>query len=367
MNILAKRLFHDGISSQNQVLEIENSAIVSIKPFTNETINEAVDNLAAGLIETHINGGYKHYFTQTPTYEGVKDIYDACVAHGTAFVLPCLITSPLENILKGIDAIKKFQEKHPEAGVIGMHLEGPFLNVKKRGAHLEKYVRMPTDGELDTICKAGEGVIKLMTIAPENFTETQIKRLRSAGFTLSIGHTNATYEEAQWAFSQGIHLVTHLYNAMSGLQHRQPGVVGAALANTQVYAPIILDGHHCHYGSAKVAYQAKKDKLFLISDALFLGKQTTHFQWQEFDATLQDGTYINSEGNLAGAAVSLADTIRNAVNEVEIPLEEAIEMATLRPAQAIGLAHRIGNIALGMPSIFTKFDDALQTFEVLKY
>lgn len=366
MKILAKNLFHDGTSTPNQVIEVENNTIVSIKPYAQQTIDETYENLAAGLVETHINGGYRHYFTQTPTYEGVKDIYEACVAHGTAYVLPCLITSPLENILKGIAAVKEFQERHPESGVAGMHLEGPFLNVKKRGAHLAKYIRRPTDDELDIICKAGEGIIKIMTIAPENFTENQIKRLQSAGFTLSVGHTDATYEQAEWAFNQGITLVTHLYNAMSGLQHRQPGVVGAALAHESVYAPIILDGHHCHYGAAKAAYQAKKDKLFLISDALFLGQHTTQFKWQEFDANLKNGTYVNSEGNLAGAAISLADTIRNAVYQVGIPLEKAIEMATLRPALAIG-ASNLGNITVGNPAVFTPFNKKLTHFEVKKH
>jgi N-acetylglucosamine-6-phosphate deacetylase len=189
--------------------------------------------------------------------------------------------------------------------------------------------------------------------------------LLMSGITVSAGHSNATYSEACDAFSKGIKVVTHLYNAMSAFAHRQPGLVGATLDTASVYAPIIIDGVHCDYGAASVAYKIKKDKLLLISDALFLGEKVTSFQWGEFDAYLRDGKYINSDGNLAGATISLGDAVRNAVQFVGIPLQEAIEMATVRPAKAVGLDQHIGQIALGRRALFTTFDDQLSKFEVL--
>lgn len=367
MNIHVKRLFVDCQLLDNQIVEIEEGKILNIQPYANQLFDFTFENLSAGLFDTHINGGFKFYFTQHPTLESVADIADASRQSGTAYVLPTLITSSLQNILKGIDATKAYQKLHPNGGVLGMHLEGHFLSVKKRGAHLEKYIRKPTNAELDQILERGEGVIKLMTIAPEEFTDAQLNRLVDSEIAISVGHTNASYEQAKRAFSKGISLVTHLYNAMSGLQHRAPGVVGATLEDNSVYAPIILDGHHCHFGAAKVAYRAKKDKLFLISDALFLGKKMTEFRWNEFDATLVNGSYVNSEGNLAGGAISLGNAIQNAVNSVQIPVEEAIEMASYRPAAAIGITDKIGKIAVGFPAVFTSFDNELTNFKVIDF
>lgn len=366
MNILAKRLFVNNQDAENQLVITEDKKIVSVGDYKDQQVDVTFDNLAAGLFDTHINGGFKHYFTQFPTVETVKDIADASRETGTAYCLPTLITSSLENILKGIEAVRQYQTQYPNGGAVGMHLEGPFLNVKKRGAHLAKYVRKPTDEELDTILKHGKGIIKLMTIAPENFTDSQLNKLVDSGITISVGHSDATYAQTKHAFSKGINLVTHLYNAMSGLHHRQPGVVGAALEDESVFAPIILDGHHCDFGAAKVAYRAKKDKLFLISDALFLGEKVKNFNWGEFDATLENGSYVNSEGNLAGGAISLPDCIRNAVNHVGILLTEAIEMASARAATAMNLDEELCKIEAGYPAVFTAFSDEMTNFAVVR-
>ena len=358
---------------KNHSIIIENGSVKALQPATDQTsdINNTIDlqgkHISAGFIDTHINGGEKLYFTQYPTQETIQDVYESSLKLGTTHVLPCLITSPLENILKGIEATKSFIENNPSSGVIGMHLEGPFLNLAKRGAHLAAYIRNPTNAELEEIIKYGKGVIKLMTIAAENFTDEQLDLLLQSGIKLSLGHSNATYKQAQYAYNKGIRLCTHLYNAMTQMGHREPGVVGATFDHPEVYAPIILDGFHSDYAAARIAYKIKKDKLFLISDALFVGDKVTHFQWEEFDAYLKDGRYTNSDGNLAGATISLGDAVRNAVRKVGIPVQEAIEMATIRPARALKLTDKTGQIAVGYPAVFTTFDDELEKFEVLKY
>lgn len=356
---------------ENHTIIVENGRIKSIEPIDNfghenaRTIDLAGKHIAAGFIDTHINGGQKHYFTQYPTEETIQDIYESSLALGTTHVLPCLITSPLDNILQGIEATRSFMQKNPKAGVLGMHLEGPFLNLAKRGAHLAAYVRKPTNAELEEIIKYGKDVIKIMTIAAENFTDEQLDLLLENGIKLSLGHSNATHKQAQHAYRKGISLCTHLYNAMTQMGHREPGVVGATFDNADVYAPIILDGFHCDYAAARIAYKIKKDKLFLISDALFVGDKVTHFKWEEFDAYLNDGQYRNSEGNLAGAAISMADGVRNAVEQVGISTEEAIKMATIRAAKAVGMEQSIGQIAEGFPATFVIFDEALNHFEPL--
>jgi N-acetylglucosamine-6-phosphate deacetylase len=364
--LFAETVFTGTDVLNNQLITIEDGKISNIETsFFTSGIRQGA-TLSAGLFDSHINGGEKFHFTEKADEETLDDIYYASVATGTAYVFPTLITSPFENILKGIEAVRSYQRKHIHSGVLGMHLEGPFLNPVKRGAHLTEYVRKPTNSELEEIIRYGKDVIKLMTIAPEMFTPEQLQLLLESGITISAGHSNATYAEAVDAFSKGINVVTHLYNAMSSFGHRSPGLVGATF-DSSVYAPIIIDGVHCDFAAASVAYKIKKDKLFLISDALFLGEKVTEFKWGEFDAYLKDGKYINSDGNLAGATISLADAVRNAVQIVGIPLQEAIEMATIRPARAMGIDRQIGKIEIGYPAVFSTFDDHLYNFEVLSF
>lgn len=364
--LFARQLYSENGILRNQLISCDNNVITSLETVDENPGAENFDNISAGFFDIHINGGEKFYFTQKPDSETLEDIELSNYKYGTAYSLPTIITSSTENILKGIEATRHYMEQNPGSGIPGMHLEGPFLNPVKRGAHLEAFVRKPTDSELDEIIRYGKGVIRLMTIAPEMFTADQIQMLLDSGITISAGHSNATYSESQAAFDQGIQIVTHLYNAMSPFQHRQPGLVGATFDNSNVYAPLIVDGVHCDFGAASVAYKIKKDKLILISDALFLGQKVTEFKWGEFDARLKNGQYTNSEGNLAGATISLADGVSNAVKQLGIPPVEAIAMATVRPARALGLDSQLGKIEVGYPSTFTAFDDDLSLFEVIR-
>ena len=355
----ANEILHDGI------IIIEDGIITSVDKVIPENIDK-IDlkglNISAGFIDIHINGGEKFYFSQSPTEESIHDIYTSSLQYGTTHVLPCLITSSHENILKGIEAIKNYRSKYNN-GVLGMHLEGPFINPVKRGAHLADQVRKPTNKELEEIIKYGKEVIKLITIAPECFEDEQLDMLLESGFVVSAGHSNMTYKQAQYYFGKGINLITHLFNAMTQFGHREPGLVGAILSNDTVYAPIILDGVHCDYAAAKLAYQLKKDKLILISDALFLSRKVESFKWGAFDAHLVDGYYKNSEGNLAGATISMAEAVQNAVKHLNVSVSEAIQMATCRVAAAINMDNEIGKIKPGMPATFVKFSNDLKLIE----
>lgn len=364
--IFAKRLFTGSETLRDQLVICEEGRIREVRGSHGSEANERVDNLSAGFFDTHINGGERFYLTKDPTAETLNDIDASCETLGTAYTLPTVITSPPENIFHAIEVMKDYRSQHPGTGVLGMHLEGPFLSPAKRGAHLLKYIQRPTDEIIREIINRGGGTIKLMTIAPEQFSEKQLAMLLESGITVSAGHSNASYVQANAAFARGIGLVTHLYNAMSAFTHREPGLVGASLNNGDVYAPIILDGHHCDFGAAAIAYKMKRGKLFLISDALFVGGKVKAFQWGEFDATLQHGRYVNSEGNLAGANISLADAMVNAVNRLGIPLQEAVEMCTVRPARAVGVESQTGSVAKGFPAVFTAFSDSLAAFRVIR-
>jgi N-acetylglucosamine-6-phosphate deacetylase len=181
--------------------------------------------------------------------------------------------------------------------------------------------------------------------------------LLESGIVLSAGHSATTYEQAQYYFNKGIQLVTHLYNAMTQMGHRNPGTVGAVFDNDRVYAPIILDGAHCDYAAARIAYKIKKDKLFLISDATFLGRQVKEFNSELLDAKLVDGFYRNMNGNLAGAAISMAEAVQNALKHLNNPLDETIRMATLNVAKAIKMENELGKIDAGYPASFICFND----------
>ena len=323
-------------------------------------------NISAGFLDIQINGGEKFYFSQKLTEETLHDICDSSLLYGTTFTLPCLISSSHENILKAIETVGNFMQQYNQ-GVVGMHLEGPFINPKKRGAHVEALIRKPTNNELEEIIKYGKGIIKVMTIAPECFTDEQIQMLLDNGIVLSAGHSDMDYDQAQQSFSKGITLVTHLYNAMNQMGHRQPGMVGAVLDNEEVYAPLILDGAHCHYAAARVAHKAKKEKLFLISDAAFLGRKVKQFQWGEFNATLTDGFYRNNEGNLAGASISMVEAVQNAITHLHVPIEEAINMATINAAKAINVQDSKGYIKPGYPARFVVFNNDFSQHQTLVF
>lgn len=353
----------------NGTVIIENGTIVSVQkevPNGIEKIDLQGKHIAAGFIDIQINGGERLYFSQTPTEETIQDIYDSSLKYGTTQVLPCLISSSNETILKGIEAVRHYREKYNN-GVIGMHLEGPFLNPLKRGAHNIDQVRKPTNKELEEIIRYGKDVIKVITIAPECFTDEQLNMLLESGIVISIGHSNITHKEAQAYFSKGIKLVTHLFNAMTQFGHREPGLVGAVFENENVYAPVILDGAHCDYAAAKVAYKLKQDKFFLISDATFLGRKVASFNWDNFDAHLENGFYRNNEGNLAGATISMQEAVQNAYNHLNVAVDTAIKMATTNVAAAIGLENSYGKIKPGFPAGFVQFNQDLSEIETLDF
>jgi len=367
--IFAKQAFTDGNTLKNCLIEVEGGRIRTLSPSVDiQTIPDAtirVDCLAPGFIDIQVNGGEQFHFTHTPRREALIDIAKASRDSGTPFMLPTCVTSSPENIGNAIEATRAFMKEFPHSGVLGMHLEGPFISPQKRGAHLEKYIIRPEGKLMDLLEEDGGQVVKLLTFAPERLTADQLARLQGFGIVLSAGHSNATYKEAMEAFNQGVNVCTHLYNAMSPLGHRNPGLVGAVFDAEQVYAPIILDGLHCDFAAARIAYRQKGRKLLLISDALFLGRKKNSFLWEEFDAKLVGNTYVNSEGNLAGGALSLAETLVNAVEKVGIPLGEAIDMVTRRPAEVLRMENRLGRLAPNYPAVFTTFDEKLKNFKTV--
>ncbi len=365
-------LISGGKELKNTSLLVENGVIKAIGLKEEElpqgkeyqTIDLKGQKLCPAFIDIQLNGGYVHLFTQTPTVETLSEMNTACREYATAYFYPTFITAPLEEIYQAIDSLKEAQKQYP--GILGMHLEGPFLAKEKKGAHNEKVIREPDMQTLKDLVAYADGVIKLITIAPEHFTMEQIKFLQDSGIQVSLGHSNTNYELAQECFAKGVNIVTHLYNAMSSFTHRAPSLAGAALENDNVYTPLILDGGHCHWGAARLAYKLKGEKLILITDAAVLGRKVQEIPFEGLHAILgEDGYYRNPDGALAGSAISMGEAVLNAVEQIGVSFVEAVEMATGRVAKAIGMEDKIGAIAEGYPAIFALYKEEDKSFELL--
>lgn len=329
-----------------------------------ESINLHGQFLSPGFIDIQLNGGYKHYFSSTPSKETLKEMTEASLEHATPYYYATLISSPTETIFSAIEAVRETMQY--DRHLLGLHLEGPFLNSERKGAHKADHLQKPTDSIIERIIETGIDVVKMITIAPEICTQEQINALVNSGIQVSIGHSSASYQEAQAAFEQGINIVTHLYNAMPPMTHRSPGLIGAALDTSHVYTPIILDGRHCHPAMARLAYATKGDRLILLTDAAVLGRRLKRIDWDGLGAGLTpDGFYINSEGNLAGSAISMPEAVRNAQQYLGISLAEAADMGSGRVATAIGRSGDLGYLSPGYTAAFSIFNEDLSNFYTL--
>ncbi len=365
MKIGNGKIFQNGAFVENKVITTKNNYIQSIDDRTAAPIDIDAEGsyILPGFVDLQLNGGGGAYFTNNLSEQGVKTIFEAYLKYGTTSCLPTLITSALETILEGIALTRQLMQEN-KYGVLGMHLEGPFFNPIKRGAHPEKFIRHPTDEELKTIIKHGEGVIKIITLAPELFTDRQLSMLKEAGFILSAGHSMATYEQAKASFEKGISKVTHLYNAMSPLQSRAPGLVGAAL-DSNIWTSIIVDGVHIDYAAVRLAYRLKRESLFFITDAVFKDAPVEGANLSGLPIFFKNGQYYTEQGNLAGSTLSMLEALQNAVFQVGIPLEEAITMSTSRPAKVIE-NERVGIIASNAKADLLILDESLHLKMVIR-
>lgn len=323
--------------------------------------------LVPGFIDLQVNGGGGAFYTQEASVKNYKVSNKAHLDFGTTSLLPTLISTSLDNIVAQCKVGKELM-KDPSTGVLGLHVEGPFFNPEKKGAHSLDFVREATDYEIEQIIEAGRGVIKLFTCAPEIVSEKHIKMLVDAGIPVSAGHSNCTYQQAMTAFEAGVTKVTHLYNAMSQYTSRAPGLVGAFLdSSDDVYAGIIVDGIHCDYAAVRIAQKAKKEKLFLVSDASFVKHPVDTFEIDEFKIFFKDGMYLTETGNLAGSAVSMLDSVQNCFKEAHIELAETLKMSSRYPAEFMGIDDEYGYIKKGYYADFVVLErDTLNLLNVFK-
>jgi N-acetylglucosamine-6-phosphate deacetylase len=322
--------------------------------------------IAPGFIDLQVNGGGGVLFNDDPSPEGIAEIYEAHKKFGTTYFLPTFITDSRDKIFMAMDAVRVYMAEG-KPGVLGMHLEGPFISMAKKGTHNPKAIRRLSDEDIYDIQKMGGGeVIKVLTLAPECVNKEQVCRLKDQGITVSAGHTNATYKQAVQSFEWGISMATHLFNGMSLFGSREPGVTGAVLDSDDIWAGIIVDGFHVDFASVRLAKKLKKQRLVLVTDAMPpVGTEVSEFKLGDLKVFCRDGKCINEEGGLAGSALDMAAAVGNCVRHVGVSLEEALRMASMYPAQAIGMGNRLGRIAQDYEASMVVLDEELKVLGVI--
>lgn len=331
---------------------IDAGRIVALVPAGEQPRSACVEDLGGGLlapgfIDLQVNGGGGVLFNATPTVEAIRRIAAAHRRFGTTGFLPTVISDRLAVRQAAVAAVRGAIAAGVP-GVLGIHLEGPHIAPSRRGVH-DASVLGPA-GEADmAVMTADTGGRTLVTLAPEVAGPELVGRLAAAGVRLAAGHSAATYDEAMAGFAAGIGGVTHLYNAMSPLATREPGLVGAALDRDGVWCGIIIDGHHVHDAAVRLAWRAKPPGgLILVTDAMPPVGAAGPFTLYGDAITVADGRCTTADGRLAGSALDMASAVRNAVRRIGIPIAEALRMASTYPAAALGIDGERGRIAPGM-------------------
>jgi N-acetylglucosamine-6-phosphate deacetylase len=316
--------------------------------------------LLPGFIDAQVNGGGGVLFNNTPDVDSLRTLAAAHRRFGTTGLLPTLISDDVQVMRRAIDATRAAIAQGVP-GVLGIHLEGPYIARERKGTHDANKFRVPDADEIAMAASLDNGVT-LLTLAPERVPLESIRALVERGVIVAAGHTAASYEEARAGLDAGIRGFTHLYNAMSPLTGREPGAVGAALEDRDSWIGIIADGVHVHPASLRVALAAKpRGKVMLVTDAMPpVGADSPSYELYGEVITAVDGVVRNAAGSLAGSALDMATAVRNAVHLLGLPLDEAARMASRYPAQFLNLDDRLGEIAEGYQADLVLLDDALQ-------
>jgi N-acetylglucosamine-6-phosphate deacetylase len=321
--------------------------------------------LAPGFIDAQVNGGGGILFNERPDAPSLALLAKAHGRHGSTALLPTFITDRPAGMIQAMAAVREaIDEGVP--GIAGIHLEGPFLSVARKGAHDPALIRPMTEEDVEAILSAELDTV-LLTVAPETVAPPLIRRLAESGVIVSLGHTDASYETVMAAADAGARGITHLFNAMSQLQHRAPGVVGAALDHGGLWCGLIADGHHVHPAALSAALRAKRGpgRLFLVTDAMpTAGHEGDTFDLNGRKVTRREGVLTLEDGTLAGSDLTMDEAVRFAVARLDLSLAEALRMASLYPAEFLGLKRR-GRIVAGHRADLVHLDDGLHARRVL--
>ncbi|CAK9885731.1 MAG: N-acetylglucosamine-6-phosphate deacetylase [Candidatus Erwinia impunctatus] len=322
---------------------------------TTRDVNGAL--IAPGFIDLQLNGCGGVQFNDALSAISVETLaimQKANEKSGCTSFLPTLITSTDELMKRAVEEMRAWLAQNANQA-LGLHLEGPWLNPLKKGTHDPALIRKPTQEMVDFLC-ANADVVTKITLAPEMVDPAVIRQLKAAGIIISAGHSHASYQEARRGINAGITFATHLYNAMPELVGREPGLIGAILDAPDLYCGVIADGLHVHYANIRNAKQLKKDKLILVTDATApAGADIEQFIFAGKTIYYRNGLCVDEKGTLSGSALTMIEAVANSVEHAGIALDEALRMATLYPARAMGYENTLGTLEAGKVANLTVF------------
>ena len=348
--VQADHLFDGETVRQDHVVVIEDGCIESVLPEGRLPQGCQVERLPAGawlapgFIDVQVNGGGDALFNDDPSPKTVAAIAAAHRRFGTTGLLPTLITDAPEKMRAAIAAVREAMRTNP--GVLGIHLEGPFISAERPGVHRAAAIRAPTEDDIAVLTKSAAGAT-LVTLAPESVPKGFVRRLAEAGVLVSLGHSMATYEQTRQALADGLTGFTHLFNAMRPLASREPGPIAAALEAPGCWYGLIVDGFHVHPAMLRLALKGA-GRPMLVTDAMPpVGGKKDRFELYGEAIKLRDGRLKRADGTLAGAALDMSQAVRNAVELLGASLPDALRMASRNPAEFLRMGDRLGRIAPG--------------------
>ena len=312
--------------------------------------------VAPGFIDLQVNGGAGHNFEDSSTEE-IEKIIAFHVSHGTTGFLPTTVTAPIAKIRSAIEKVKRTDNP----AILGMHTEGPFISLKRKGAQNPQYILEPSIEKFNELVKGHEDFIKIVTIAPEvDGAEALLTRIKKIGAIPSLGHSDATYEETLKALDQGVALFTHMFNATREFHHREPGAVGAAL-ESDVMVELIADGLHVHQAAIRLLLNAKGiDDICLITDSISAaGLKDGEYSIGGLDVWVKGGEARLADGTLAGSTLTMEQAVKNFMEFTKISFAEAVRAASLNPARLLNIAGRKGSLEKSKDADIVIFDEDL--------
>ena len=335
----------------DQLIVVEDGVIISINPSRAGDIkpDHSCHYIAPSFIDLQIYGARGKLFSMYPSPDTLQAMYEHCLEGGTGCFLATIATNTNEVICKSIDAVRDYWRRGGK-GLAGLHLEGPWINPLKRGAHIEAFIKTPDVEDVFRLLEYGHEVIKMITLAPEICNIDVIKLINSYDINISAGHSNATFAEASACFSNGVRAVTHLYNAMSTFHHRGTGLPGATFEDAMAMSSIIVDGYHADFSAIRIAKKIMGDRLYLITDAV------TETKEGPYQHSFHEGRYL-SNNTLSGSALTMAKAVKNCANHCDIPAAEALRMASLYPARLMNMQG--GRLAINEKASFILMDESL--------
>lgn len=345
------RVYTDTGWLNNCSITIENGRVINLQAEVENTVvgSKGHPYVVPAFTDLQIYGAGGRLLSEFPDVETLEVMYEYCRAGGCNFFLPTISTNDPDILPKAIDAIKQYWKKGGK-GVLGLHVEGPWISVAKRGAHLEKFIHSPSVPEVRELMEAGKSVIKIVTLDPEVCSDEVIQILQKSGVVIAAGHSNMSFELANNYFSAGISLATHLFNAMPSIHHRDPGLAAAVMLHPDVYCSIVPDGYHVDFNVIRLAKKLMGDRLFMITDAV---TSTTTGPYRH---ELRGDKYMTGE-TLSGSCLTMLKGVQNCIHECGMLPEQAIDMASGIPAKIGGLENVAGKISVGYPADFLALDE----------